>query len=66
MLVNNISCFFHDLSLDEIPGFEVQEEPATLGTSNEISGLSMDELRSASMARWSEWSEICGKSRNSL
>ena len=38
MLVNNISRFSHDLSLDEIPGIEVQEEPATPGTSSEING----------------------------
>ena len=54
MSVNNSSCFSHDLSLDEIPGFEVQEEPATPGTSSEISWLSMHELRRAYVARWSE------------
>ncbi len=54
MSVNNISCFSHDLSLDEIPGFTVQEEPATPGTSNEISGLSMDGLKRAYVARLSE------------
>jgi len=42
MSVNNSSRFSHDLSLDEIPGFEVQQEPATPGTSSEISGLSVD------------------------
>ncbi len=53
MLVNNSSRFSHDLSFDEIPGFE-GEEPATPGTSSEISGLSVDELRRACMARLSE------------
>ena len=47
MSVNNISHFSHDLSLDEIQGFEVREEPATPRTLSEISGLSMDELRRA-------------------
>ena len=54
MLVNNSSCFSHDLSLDEIPVFEVQEEPATPGTSSEISRLSVDELRRDFVARLSE------------
>ncbi len=54
MPVNNSSRFSHDLSLDEIPGFKVREEPATPGTSSEISGLSMDELRRAYVARLSE------------
>ncbi len=54
MSVNNSSHFSHDLSLDEIPGFEIREEPATLGTSSEISGFSVDELRRAYTARLSE------------
>ena len=54
MSVNNSSHFSHDLSLDEIPGFKVREEPATPGTSSEISGLSVDELRKAYTARLSE------------
>ena len=36
MSVNNSSHFSHDLSLDEIPGFEVQEELATPGASSDI------------------------------
>ena len=54
MLVNNSSHFSHDLSVDEIEGFEVREEPATPGTSSEISGLSVDKLRRAYTARLSE------------
>ena len=54
MSVNNVSRFSHDLSLDEIPGFEVQQEPATPATSSEISGLSVDELIRAYTARLSE------------
>jgi len=44
MSVNNSSRFSQDFSLDEIPGFEVQDEAATPGTSSEISWLSVDEL----------------------
>ena len=54
MSVNNSSHFSNDLSLDEIPGFEIREEPATPGTSSEISGLSVDELRRAYTARLSD------------
>ena len=54
MSVNNSSHFSNALSLDEIPGFEVREEPATPGTSSEISGLSVDELRRAYTARLSD------------
>jgi hypothetical protein len=54
MSVNNSSRFSCDLSLDEIPGFEVRQEPATSGTSSEISGLSVNELRRAYTARLSE------------
>jgi hypothetical protein len=54
MSVNNSSHFSHDLSRDEIPCFEVREQPATPGTSSEISGLSVDELRRAYTTRLSE------------
>ena len=51
MSVTNSSHFSNALSLDEIPGFAVREEPATPGTSSEISGLSVDELRRAYTVR---------------
>ena len=51
MSVTNSSHFSNALSLDEIPGFEVREEAATPGTSSEISGLSVDELRRAYTVR---------------
>jgi len=54
MSVNNISRFSYDLALDEIPGFDTSEAPTTPETSSEISGLSVDELRSAYTARLSE------------
>ena len=54
MSVNISSHIYHDLSLDEIPGFEIREEPATPGASSEISGLSVDELRRAYTSRLSE------------
>ena len=54
MSVNNSSHFSHDLSLDEIPGFKVREEPATPGAFSEIRGLSVDELRRAYTARLSD------------
>ena len=54
MAVNNGDIFSHDLTLDEIPGLNVQELPTAPGTSSEIHGLSMDELSRAYTARLSE------------
>ena len=54
MSLNNSSHFSHDLSLDEIPGFEVRTELTNPGTSSEISWLSVDKLRRAYTARLSE------------
>ena len=54
MGVNNSDRFSHDLALDEIPGFIICGPLATPGTSSEIIGLSMDELRRAYTARLSE------------
>jgi hypothetical protein len=54
MSVNNSNRLSHDLAFDEITGFDVQEPPTTHGTSSEISGLNVDELRRAYTARLSE------------
>jgi hypothetical protein len=46
--------FPHNLSLDEIPCFNIREQPTTPGTSSEISRLSIDELRRTYTARLSD------------
>ena len=58
--------FSHDLALDEVPGFDIREAPTTSGTSSEISGLSVDELRRAYTARLSEMERVTREVKDQL